>query len=247
MSDGIYVMDADGSNRERVYPVSEGRYIMPVLSPDGNKIAFIKQESGPDQNGLWVMNVNGSGRQLIRGSGKISRASWAPDSNRIAYTDSGAGYIVKIPGGQPQPVGGQYIHHLAWSPDSAWFAYQSDDKGLVKRKVSGGPEVVLDSSVDYVRDGQPAWSPDSTRIAYSKGGDIWVINADGSGKTTNLTDHPALDKHPCWSPDGSKIVFHTDRDGNYEIYVMNADGSNPMNLTNSAGDEWQPTWAPSPQ
>ena len=101
---------------------------------------------------------------------------------------------------------------------------------------------MLDPSTGW-QEGQPTWSPDGTRIAYVKGDDIFVMNADGSGQA-RLTDHPASDRYPHWSPDGSKIVFDTNRDGNYEIYVMNPDGSDQVNLTNSAESEWWPTWAP---
>lgn len=188
-----------------------------------------------------MMNVNGSGIQQILSQSMVDIA-WAPDSNQIAYTQSGgAGYIIKIPDGMPQSVGGQ-MWNLAWSPDGGWFA-GSTDQGLVKRPVWwGGFQLVLDSSTDWWAT-QPAWSPDSTKIAYMKGGDIFVVNANGSGRT-RLTDHPALDRYPWWSSDGGKIVFVTDRDGNNEIYVMNPDGSGQMNLTNSAEDEWAPTWAP---
>jgi Tol biopolymer transport system component len=48
----------------------------------------------------------------------------------------------------------------------------------------------------------------------------------------------------AWSPDGKKIAFSSDRDGNIEIYVMNTDGSNQVNLTNSPEDEWSPAWSP---
>ncbi|NIM52761.1 MAG: hypothetical protein GTO22_26535, partial [Gemmatimonadales bacterium] len=48
---------------------------------------------------------------------------------------------------------------------------------------------------------------------------------------------PADDREPAWSPDGTRIAFASNRDGNYEIYVMDADGSNPVRLTdNPAGD-----------
>jgi Tol biopolymer transport system component len=50
------------------------------------------------------------------------------------------------------------------------------------------------------------------------------MNADGSGQI-NLTNNPAADDVPSWSPDGRRIAFASDRDGNREIYVMNADGS----------------------
>ncbi|MBT8397525.1 MAG: PD40 domain-containing protein, partial [Gemmatimonadetes bacterium] len=61
-----------------------------------------------------------------------------------------------------------------------------------------------------------------------------------------LTSHPARDFLPAWSPDGSKIAFTTDRDGNEEVYVMNADGSNPVNLTNNSASDvvWAGGWSP---
>jgi len=59
----------------------------------------------------------------------------------------------------------------------------------------------------------------------------------------DLTNNPANDNNPSWSPDGSKITFETDRDGNYEIYVMNADGSNVQRLTNNPANDWFPNWS----
>lgn len=48
----------------------------------------------------------------------------------------------------------------------------------------------------------------------------------------------------AWSPDGSKLAFITDRDGNFELYVMNADGTNPTNLSNNLATEFYPAWSP---
>lgn len=90
----------------------------------------------------------------------------------------------------------------------------------------------------------PAVSPDGRQIAfYLADGDIYVVNADGTGMR-NLTNHPAADAFPAWSPDGTRIAFHTDRDGNYEVYVMNADGSDPVNLTNDPAFDAGATWSP---
>ncbi len=56
------------------------------------------------------------------------------------------------------------------------------------------------------------------------------MQADGS-KPTRLTNNTALNYWPSWSPDGKRIAFTSNRDGNYEIYLMNADGSEQRNLT----------------
>src|SRR5438093_7354118 len=96
-------------------------------------------------------------------------------------------------------------------------------------------------------EGEPAWSPDGTRIAFvsDRDGDpeIYVMNSDSTNQT-RLTINPGPDGHPAWSPDGTKIAFVSERDGNAEIYVMNADGTDTTNVTrNPAPDQW-PTWSP---
>ena len=65
------------------------------------------------------------------------------------------------------------------------------------------------------------------------------MNVDG-GSLSNLTNNSASDSYPGWSSDSSKIAFQTDRDGNSEVYVMDANGSGQANLTNDAADDGAP-------
>lgn len=70
---------------------------------------------------------------------------------------------------------------------------------------------------------------------------LYTIRSDGTAKTPlSLTDH----HDPEWSQDRTKIAFSTNRDGNSEIYVMDADGSNERRLTTIAGHQVEPTWSP---
>jgi TolB protein len=87
----------------------------------------------------------------------------------------------------------------------------------------------------------PAWSPDGSRLAFSSGGDIYVINPDGSGHA-RLTNGPSVASFRSWSPDGSKIAFTSARNGSLELYVMNADGTNPTRLT-TPDSVVEPAWS----
>ncbi len=57
-------------------------------------------------------------------------------------------------------------------------------------------------------------------------------------------DNTAGDGEPAWLPDGTKIAFTSDRDGNAEVYVMNANGSGQTNLTNNLAIDGEPSWGP---
>ena len=73
------------------------------------------------------------------------------------------------------------------------------------------------------------------------------------GNPHNLTNHHAQDSSPDWSPDGMQIAFHSDRnrdwefdvqEKNWEVYVMNTDGANLINLTNHPAGDGSPAWSP---
>ncbi len=107
--------------------------------------------------------------------------------------------------------------------------------------------------------GECDWSPDGKKIVFgtnsysgekktSRKAEVYIINADGSGRTA-LTSNSAADVEPDWSPDGKKITFSSDRDGvgNYDIYTMDADGSDVAKVTlKSVSFNTQPDWLPRP-
>ncbi|HEY0407830.1 MAG TPA: DUF4214 domain-containing protein [Pyrinomonadaceae bacterium] len=103
---------------------------------------------------------------------------------------------------------------------------------------------------DPAFDGDPAWSPDGTRLLFVSTRDgneeIYVMNADGSSQT-RLTANSALDRTPAWSPDGAQIAFASNRDSaQFDIFIMNSNGSSPVNISRGGGaaDYQEPDWSP---
>ncbi|MHB8520485.1 MAG: DPP IV N-terminal domain-containing protein, partial [Limisphaerales bacterium] len=84
------------------------------------------------------------------------------------------------------------------------------------------------------------------KVAFSYLGDLWIANEDGSD-VRRLTDHKARDLYPRFSPDGRWIAFSSNRDGNYDVYVIPVEGGKPRRLTFHGADDWVVGWRPDGQ
>ena len=260
----IYTVEPDGSNLSQL--TSSTSLDRPVWSPDGTKIAFSQIREGitfrsSAVSGISVMSADGSNLRDLHTSktnGSLLPA-WLPDGTKVAFTGIEAPppytfdiYMMNADGSNLVNLTKTREHSENWpafSPNGSQMCF-SREGGIYVMNVDESDPTLLVEGVDDTPQGCN-WSPDGTRIAFEYISEVYVINADGSARTALTSklaeDRSAADTEPDWSPDGTRITFASDRDGDFDIYTMDADGSDVAQVTNSPGGDFSPDWQPLPR
>jgi TolB protein len=214
-----------------------------ALSPDGNRVAFSVYNAARDAFDIMNTNLDGSDAIVIPGfSYYAPTVDWSQDGRWISSVTEyscAEGLCGTLNVALADGTGTQiYVTDTSAGSNVAWgsagrMAYGQG--GISTAAPGGTPSGLTAPGSD------PDWSPGSDRVVFARNGGNAVIDANGSG-LQQLTTGP--DYAGRWSPDGQKILFDSLRDGNYEIYVMNADGTGQTNLTMNAAADYHGIWSP---
>ena len=217
----IYVMDADGTNVERLTDTPDGGELSPRFSPDGERVAYVSEFS--DGWSVWEMRADGTDARKVAGDYAFAEfPAWMPDGDEIFFAAiEREGESASAPD-RYATTGGANTAHI--------FSVDLESLEVRARIRTAGIDVC------------PHISPDGAQLLYASTGtednakhriyvhDIASDDTTGASDTP-LTDETARSDYPDPSPDGRFIIFTSDRDGNTEMYVMNADGSDERRLT----------------
>jgi TolB protein len=248
----LYLADYDGKSIRRLTN-DNSIVILPRIAKDGQRLVFTSYRAGnPD---LYIMNRDGSGRtKLSAKAGLNVSPSWSPNGQEMAVTLSLHGppniYLLDLQGNIKKRLTETQGADTApsFSSDGSQLVFTSDRSGsphifIMNLDGTGVRRLTTTGHCDSA-----AWSPDGQTIVYVKGGggrghfDIYSIEVL-TGIERRLTWGSGDSENPTWSPDSRFIAFTTNRRGKYELFVMQANGSDQKPLIQLKGQSFTPHWS----
>ena len=245
-----------GGTGTNLTPLSRAEESVPTWSPDGSRIGFLRLLG--NEASVWVMDANGSHVERItrppNGRSDVAVA-WSPDGSKIAFlrynSDDDSAFLMVRDMVTKEVI---ELHELLnanplpkfdWSPGSQQIVLSHAFLYVVNADGTGLRQL---TSHDLYDDA-PDWSPDGEKIVFSRSeaGEtrkLYLIDPDGTDETRISSTGESF--NPRWSPDGTMIGYWHCCPGAHDLYVMEADGSNVRNVTDTAAVENNTEWTWSP-
>ncbi len=250
----ICMINRDGSGLIQLSDMEASNYY-PVFTPDGNALLFASNRNGPFDLYLLIFGE----KQLIQiteNIGNVVSPDYSPDGRRIVFVNrAGDGpasiWMVNADGLNPRLVytGPDTVVAVAWSPDGEKIAYAMSvgvpqEYEIFTMNTEGKNHVRISQGLQGIG-GSLDWSPDSKSLLIYAGpyGDKDIFKLEVTdGAYTQLTDG-GNNAGASYSPDGRYIVFNSLRnDDQADLYIMRADGTNQVQLTNNPEPDWGAQW-----
>lgn len=241
----VYLRAVNGA--EKQLTTNAGGAGAPVFSPDGSRIAYT---AGSD---IWVMHADGTHKvNLTHNAKNNADPTWSSDGTKIAFIStrdvmSGEIYSMPAGGGTPHRITHNAMteRNLSWAPTGTRIAFDAAGNGATPNSqiwlaaVANG--ALTNISNNTYNDGSPDYSPDGTRIVFTSdrqaGGNIWLMNADGSSPAAVGTPNPYVGPiGPAWSADGLQIISGANEGmGSLQLWSIDPGTGAPTRLTSDTG------------
>jgi len=253
---GVFKIDSETDDPVRLTNANLG-VVLPVWSPNKEKIAFMSQTDG--ERSLWLMDADGKSMRRVTEPGvDVADFRWSPDSVQIAVEDH------DVKSGDP------HVHSISildtetdssaaltaptedvrvgdWSPDGEWVVYsvfEGDASAIRRRNPKGVDEITLFTG----NASNPRWSRNGQWIAFQRlnedqSVDLLVMDKDGENESlvmAGVNGHVVHD----WSPDSKRLVYVAGDDDDSEVFTVERTGKGAEQLTSNRVAEVSPRWNP---
>jgi Tol biopolymer transport system component/serine/threonine protein kinase len=242
-----------------------------TFSPDGKQFAFVSFTGNPLVSRLVVVNTDGSGEPRILASRPVTEQfsgggpSWSPDGKLIAVgTRTGSGSTqqativmgVAVESGEVKPLSQQSwngIGHVEWFRDGSGLVLAAIEKSEGKRQIwhlsypGGEARCITNDLNSYASLSLTADSGALVTIQSQTSSNIWVAPKGDAGAARQLTSRSNADEGffgVAWTPDGHIVYSSTAAINHSNLWMMNGDGSDPKQLTDSLADDTLPAVSP---
>ena len=154
---------------------------------------------------------------------------------------AGGGGVPAGPGGEQTLNIGNFVTRVSGTTQQP---ISVSGYGATVTGVAGGTVSSLTLSNPTPTPGNSPQTLAQSRILFNRGGQIYVMGANGGSPLALSTGLTSVDGRPTWSPDGSKIVFSAPVTSinHYQIFTMNANGSGVTRISDGTNDDLGPAW-----
>ena len=250
---GLVVIDLATGARRQLTDGGGGatRDVLPVVSPDGERVAFMRWVDDSASHVYVVPFAGGDEVRVTDRTSSVAGVAWTPDGRSVVFSSDRTGLYrlwAAEPGRAPRrlAVPAQDPGSPTTSPAGvlAYADWRYNTNVWVAPTAAPAEGRAVHASTLWEE--EPALSPDGARVAFvsTRGGapELWAGRVDG-GEAVRLTDHGGALHAPRWSPDGRAIAYQARTGDGYDVYVVSAEGGRPRRLTDHPADDVNPRWS----
>lgn len=247
----LYLMDATGGNQRRLlnFPVSSFAW-----SPDSRQLLYVSAYEDPEHNdpdvlrgrkalmsAVYLLDLETGAQKRVTGYGQNCFGSWSPDGTQLALSfgdeKSSDIYVASVDGKHTRRVSDSPGINMkpVWSPDGkriAYVSFASQDTGIRQDAFIVQADGTNRKQIQGMNPYEVSWSVDGKLLLLQSTNGITLVSAGGD-TILDFKNRAVLPQDTVFTPDGKQLMFRSNHEGPWTLYVVDLNGANIRRITGS--------------